>query len=49
MELEDNVELPGVDRDDNETTQIVEINDNFNIPSQYPPLIELEPSPKAEI
>ena len=39
MELEDNSELPGVDRDDNETPQIFGIIDDIDVPSQDPPLI----------
>ena len=39
MELEDNAELPGVDGDDNETTQIVGIIDDLDVPSQDPPPI----------
>ena len=49
MELEENFELPGVDGDNNETPQIVEINDDLNIPAQDPPPIELEPDTAAEI
>ena len=44
MELEDNFDLPGVYRDDNETPQIVEINYDLDIPAQDPPPIELEPA-----
>ena len=49
VELEDNVELVGVDEDDNENPQIVEINDDLDIPAQYPPLIEFEPAIEAAI
>ena len=49
MELEENFELPGVGRDDDETPQIVGINDNINILAQDPPPIELEPDTAAEI
>ena len=49
VELEDNVELPGVYVDDNEIPQIVEINDYLDIPAQDPPLIELEPATKAAL
>ena len=49
VELENNVELPGVNRDDNETPQIIGINDNIDIPEQDPPPIELEPATAAAI
>ena len=49
MESEDNVEIPGVDEDDNETPQIFEINEDLDIPEQDPPPIELEPDTAAAI
>ena len=47
MELEDNFDLPGVYRDDNETPQIVGINDDIDILAQDPSTIELETDTKA--
>ena len=39
VELEENVELPGLDGDDNETPICFEINGDLNIPTQDPSLI----------
>ena len=49
VELEENSDIPGVDGDDNDTPQIVDINDDLDIPAQDPPPIELEPATAAYI